>query len=141
MEALNYLLPHLLLKTVLENPNKIALHIDDQGFTYQLLYEDTMRLFEYMKMLGLKRGERVIIQAGNSYLSIVAFWAVLFCDAVPCIIDCDLAGTALITLIKNIEPAINVGYFITNEQFEIYAATGISFINELGERVLTPCAF
>ena len=134
----SYLLPHLLLKTVFAYSGKAALIIDDEHFTYQLLYEDINRFFDYLQVLGLSRNDRVIIQAGNSYMTIVAFWAVLFCEAIPCIIDIETTGDRLENMINSIQPKINIGYCISDTQFDIYMNAKINFINELCERIAKP---
>ncbi|SDF46756.1 Non-ribosomal peptide synthetase component E (peptide arylation enzyme) [Lentzea fradiae] len=55
----------------------------DGTFTYRELDERTDRMAAGLVALGLPRGAPVVVQAGNSAESVLAFYALLKCGAVP----------------------------------------------------------
>jgi|TARA_R110001592_G_scaffold176503_1_gene416081 amino acid adenylation domain-containing protein len=72
----------LLLQSFLENsareyPDKVALVVDQQRYTYQDLELQSNRLAQALLQRGLQRGERVAIHLENSLEATVAIFAVL----------------------------------------------------------------
>ncbi len=134
MKKNNYLLLHLFLESVLLYKDKVALIIDDEKISYQTLYNDCLSLIQKMKFTRFTRGDRTIIQAGNSYITVVAFWASIMCDCVPCIIDPELKDEALVKLIKTIDPVIIFFDMLSESQIKIIYSFQIDTINSLNDR-------
>ncbi len=105
---MRYLLPHIFINTVKNNKNKIALIIDQREYSYQEMYVDCLQLTYHLKYLGAVRHDRILIQAGNSYLTMIAFWSSLLCECVPCIVDSEIDLETLSELIKSIDPKMAV---------------------------------
>lgn len=84
------LLQQVLIHQVINRPSKVALVCNKNRYTYA----DIMQSIYYVKNLlidaGVKRGDRVVVQTGNTLETVVIFWAVLFADAVISIIADDL---------------------------------------------------
>lgn len=131
MDTMMYLLPHMMLKTMRTYPYKIGFIIDDVNYSYHAIYEDSMRMLNDMKKMGLVRFDRVLIQAGNTYLSLISFWAALFCDAVPCIIDSEISDENLMHMINNINPKIIVQHNCVDNKNASYDRDCIPRIHDI----------
>lgn len=96
-----YLLPMKLSLTAKQYPDKIAVQCGKGSVSYRALHDLSNRLADALKKLGIKRGDRVMIQLGNSVQSIIAFWAVLKADAIVSMIGLDVHGAKLLYLLKD----------------------------------------
>jgi len=72
----------LLLQSFLEqsahdNPDKVALIVDQNRYTYLELEQQSNRLAQALLQRGLERGDRVAIHLDNSPESVIAIFAVL----------------------------------------------------------------
>lgn len=120
MRNITYLLQHHFIHSALSKPNKTALIINYERYTYQEIYRDCLT-FKWDMQSKLSRGDRVLIQSGNTYLTIVAFWSALLLDAIPCIIDPETTDIALKNIIQKIDPAVIVFSQASERQYEVYA--------------------
>src|SRR5262249_12046007 len=68
-------------------PDKIALVCGSRQATYRAIDRDANRLAAALTRRGLKRGDRVIVFAGNSIETVIAVWGVLKADAIVSIIN------------------------------------------------------
>lgn len=108
MNDLSYLVQHHLIRSAKKNPNKTALIMNDCQYTYEKLYLDSVMLSNAFKKQSLSRHDRVLIQSGNSYLTLISFWAALMCDAIPCIIDPEISEKVVSSITNKIQPAISI---------------------------------
>lgn len=131
MTIYNYLLSNILIHTALLNPTKIALVMDNQSYSYQFIYNDCLRFSNYLKSSKVHRGDRIIIQSGNSYLTVIAFWSSLFCEAIPCVIDPEITSLKLKDLLININPVKAVVAQLSDQHCEIYKQCCIGVIADV----------
>ncbi|MCX7120551.1 MAG: class I adenylate-forming enzyme family protein [Gammaproteobacteria bacterium] len=130
-----YLLPHLFLKTVYQNKTKTALIIDDDYYSYWLIYEDCLRFVECIGLKSKKTNGRVIIIGGNNYITVVAFWATILLGFVPCVIDPEMNEQTLSAVIEKIDPCIVVFENITDSRFKLISDFGVDLISGVCERI------
>lgn len=104
----HYLAQHDLIRAVQHYPEKIAFIISDISYSYKDFYTDVLRLSNQFMHNGLLRGDRVVILDGNSYLAILGFYASLFCDAVPCMLDFEMDRNTLERVLISLKPKIGV---------------------------------
>lgn len=116
MKQYHFLLQHDFIDAVKHFPEKTALIINDHSFSYKKLYEDVLQFSHFLLEKQVMRSDRVVIQTGNSYFTILAFYAAIFCDAVPCIIDQYFPQAVIDALIASLSPK----YIISQEEvFEV----------------------
>ncbi|MDP1574038.1 MAG: class I adenylate-forming enzyme family protein [Coxiellaceae bacterium] len=108
MENYPFLLQHELINTAKLHPKKIALIIDNVNITYEAFFNEVLKFSAYLVECYLSRGDRVLIQSGNSYLTVVSFFSAIFCDAVPCVLDENLPIEILEKLIQSLQPKIAI---------------------------------
>src|SRR3989338_995936 len=120
MNHYHYLLQHEFIEICKNFSEKTALIINYHEFSYKKLYQDCLYQANFFKENGVLRGDRVIIQAGNSYLAIVSFWAALFCDAVPCIIDEVFDESVLENIVMTVEPRFAIVSDFKTSSYKIY---------------------
>jgi amino acid adenylation domain-containing protein len=68
-------------------PDKVALVCDGQRLTYRELDARSNALANALVRRGVTRGDRVLVFAGNSPETVIAFWAVLKANAVVSIVN------------------------------------------------------
>lgn len=139
MSSYHYLLQHEFSEIAKQNPEKTALIIDNKNVSYDCIYKDCLYLTPYFKLKGVSRGDRVWIQSGNTYLTIIAFWASLFCDAVPCIIDEGADRNTVSDLIESLTPALAVVAQCDDNLNCIFKDRGISLLDTID--VAIKCSF
>lgn len=110
MQSYSYLLPFVLFHAAEQSPNKTAVIIDRDYYSYQRIYKDSLAFSENIKIKKYKTTSRILILSGNSYLTIIAFWGSLLAEMVPCIVDADISNDVLDNIIKNINPC----FIVTN---------------------------
>lgn len=76
-----------LLASVQRNPEKIALVIEGQPYSYAQLLNAAMRLANAFKERGLQRGERVAIYMDNTWPCIVSIYGTLLAGGVFLIVN------------------------------------------------------
>lgn len=99
---------HDLMHAIKRHPDKIALIISEKSYSYLDIYQAVIAQSNSFHKMGLKRGDRVLILSGNTYLSIVSIYAALFCDAVPCVVDNSQDKNILQNILQSINPYICV---------------------------------
>ncbi|WP_088042942.1 AMP-binding protein [Bacillus sp. EAC] len=76
------LLPIYLKKTALKYPNKKALNFLGKEMTFNEIYIQSLRFANYLRNLGIKKGDRVAIMLPNSPQAVIAYYGILFADAI-----------------------------------------------------------
>lgn len=71
------------LKNAAENhPEKIAIHFMGKEFTYQWIYECSVKLASYLQELGIKKGDRVAIMLPNTPQAVISYYGILMAGGI-----------------------------------------------------------
>ena len=65
-----------------ENPSKVAIHFMGKDLTYQELYESSLRFANYLRSLGVEKGDRVAIMLPNCPQAVIAYYGTLYAGGV-----------------------------------------------------------
>ena len=65
-----------------ENPSKVAIHFMGKDLTYQELYESALRFANYLRSLGVEKGDRVAIMLPNCPQAVIAYYGTLYAGGV-----------------------------------------------------------
>jgi acyl-CoA synthetase (AMP-forming)/AMP-acid ligase II len=104
MNPNHHLLPAVLEIAAQRFPEKIALHHENNQYTYQKIYQDALLFSDYLHSKSTTPSERVLIKSGNSYLTVMAFWGALFAGFIPCVIDADADSATQEHILNKISP-------------------------------------
>ena len=74
----NVPLQSYLQETGTKYPDKIAIHFMGKDFTYHEVYMSSLKFANYLKKLGVKKGDRVAIMLPNTPQSVIAYYGILF---------------------------------------------------------------
>ena len=85
------LLSEVLINTAEQFPEKIALVLKNQRYSYRQLLLMACAMAKELKLHGLERGDRVVIKAENTLLTVVSIWATLLADGIFSTIAADLS--------------------------------------------------
>ena len=61
-----------------EVPNKIGLHFMGKEMTYKELYESAMKFANYLRSLGVEKGDRVAIMLPNCPQAVIAYYGTMY---------------------------------------------------------------
>lgn len=111
-----HLLQNLLINSARLYANKTALVFNKLEYSYQFILQSAQSFAEEMKQQGLKRGDRVVIQMGNSLETVIAFWAVLLADGVVSIIANDLSQEKVNYILHDADASIFISKLLINSQ-------------------------
>ncbi len=95
-----------LLNTVQRFSNAIGLKTPTEELSYSQIFKYIDKLSSYLYFLGVKKGDRVIISAGNSAFSIIAFWSTLRLGAIASIIHPKTSDANFQYIIKDAKPSV-----------------------------------
>lgn len=76
------LLPNYLKNTAKEYPNKKALNFLGKEMTFSELYTQSLRFANYLRNIGIKKGDRVAIMLPNCPQAVIAYYGILFVEAI-----------------------------------------------------------
>lgn len=76
------LLHETLLESVSRHPQKIVVEAAGKKYTYSDLYHASIELAEYLRLNGVKRGDRVAVYMDNTWECVVSVYAVLLIGGV-----------------------------------------------------------
>lgn len=62
--------------------NKVAVHFMGKELTYQEIYESALKFANYLRNLGIKKGDRVAIMLPNGPQSVIGYFGVLYAGAI-----------------------------------------------------------
>ncbi|MFT4415095.1 AMP-binding protein [Fredinandcohnia humi] len=71
-----------LKNTAQEFPQKIAIHFQGKELTFSEVYEESLKLGNYLVQLGLTKGDRVAIMLPNCPQGVIAYYGVLFAGGI-----------------------------------------------------------
>lgn len=72
----------LLTMTYEKYPNKIAIHFMGKDIIYRELYESSLKFANYLKQIGVEKGDRVAIMLPNCPQSVIAYFGVLYAGGI-----------------------------------------------------------
>lgn len=75
-------LPDTLRNTAQKYPDRVALHFMGFEMTFKQLYEAVLKLANYLRELGIEKGDRVAIMLPNTPQAVISFYGVLFAGGV-----------------------------------------------------------
>lgn len=71
------------LKNAADNyPKKMAIHFMGKEFTYQRIYESSIKLASYLQELGIKKGDRVAIMLPNIPQAVISYYGILMAGGI-----------------------------------------------------------
>lgn len=94
------------VNTVSKSPNKTAVVMDGQRYTYRALDSDIARLAGHLQALGVQPGDRVAIAMPNCWEFYLAYWATLRVGAILAPVNFRLGQTEMSYVFNNIEPKV-----------------------------------
>lgn len=71
-----------LKKTAESYPDKIAIHFMGKELTYKELYESSLKFADYLRKIGIQKGDRVAIMLPNTPQTVISFYGILFAGAI-----------------------------------------------------------
>lgn len=71
-----------LTKAYEKNPNKVAIHFMGRDLTYKEVYESSLKFANYLRSLGVEKGDRVAIMLPNTPQSVIAYYGTLYAGGV-----------------------------------------------------------
>lgn len=75
-------LQHYLKRAYDNSPNKTAIHFLGRNVSYSEFYRDSLKLANYLRSIGVAKGDRVAIMLPNCPQSAIAYFAILMCGAI-----------------------------------------------------------
>lgn len=71
-----------LKEAAIEYPSKTAIHFLGKKLTFQELYDQSLKMANYLKELGVKKGDRVSIMLPNCPQAVISYYGVLFAGGI-----------------------------------------------------------
>lgn len=72
----------LLTRAYKKNPGKIAIHFMGKELNYKELYESSLKFANYLKTLGVEKGDRVAIMLPNCPQAVIAYFGILYAGGI-----------------------------------------------------------
>ena len=73
---------HLLERSTSKYPDKTAIKVGRQEYTFQTISTKAHQLASYLQHSGVQRHDRVVVMLGNNVETVISFWAILKSGAV-----------------------------------------------------------
>lgn len=73
---------HFLTKAYEKNPNKVAIHFMGRDITYKELYESSLKFANYLRSLGVEKGDRVGIMLPNTPQAVIAYYGTMYAGGI-----------------------------------------------------------
>lgn len=78
----NITVEQLLTRTFKKYPNKCAIHFMGRELDYKELYESALKFANYLRFLGVEKGDRVSIMLPNCPQSVIAYYGTLYAGGI-----------------------------------------------------------
>lgn len=101
MQANN--LADILLHVVCKYPHNVAIKDTRQSFTYQQLYNRAAGAAQILHQHGVKPCDRIVCISKKNTESIIVFWGIVLCEAIPVMLDYDDGIHSNITKTKEVK--------------------------------------
>ena len=95
---------NFLEKSAQQDPDKIALVLDDQRISYRQINEMANRLAAWLLEQGVVTGDRIVLLLENGIEYIVSYYAVLKSGAVAAPLNSDLKADSLAAVLGELQP-------------------------------------
>lgn len=82
-------------------PDKTAVICANKHYSYSQIDKDSTALANCLINNGVVRGDRVVVQLGNTIESIISFWGILKANAIASIIAADLSAEKINYILKD----------------------------------------
>lgn len=63
-------------------PDKIAVHFMGKDISYEEIYESALKMANYLRAIGIQKGDRVAIMLPNCPQAVISYYGVLFAGAI-----------------------------------------------------------
>lgn len=73
---------NLLTRAYEKNPGKIAIHFMGKELNYKELYESSLKFANYLRGLGVEKGDRVAIMLPNCPQAVIAYFGILYAGGI-----------------------------------------------------------
>ncbi|OQP54230.1 hypothetical protein A4H97_22290 [Niastella yeongjuensis] len=97
-------LAELLSVVVQLYPDNIAIKDSKRSYTYGQLYDDALRIAQVFVQHGVEPRDRVVVISKKNTESLLVFWAVVFCEAIPVMLDHEDGLPANIIKAREVKP-------------------------------------
>ncbi|MEG0258953.1 MAG: long-chain-fatty-acid--CoA ligase [Lysinibacillus sp.] len=64
------------------NPSKVAIHFMGKDITYKELYESALKFANYLRSLGVEKGDRVAIMLPNTPQNVIGYYGAMYAGAI-----------------------------------------------------------
>lgn len=64
------------------DPNKVAIHFMGKDLTYKEVYESSLKFANYLRTLGVEKGDRVAIMLPNCPQAVIAYYGTLYAGGI-----------------------------------------------------------
>lgn len=95
-------------KTACQTPNKVALMNDKLRITYQGLVKHVNRTVNAFKRIGIKEGDRILIQIGNRMEFIYCYFAAMKIEAIIVPVNPTYTPKEIAYIVENAQPALYI---------------------------------
>ena len=99
-------LHYYLGRAAAQYPNKVAIFLGKQCFTYEQLNEKANQFANFLHSCDLSRGDRVVCATGNTYESVISFWGTLKAGGVISLVSNDITSDKLNYILRDTEASI-----------------------------------
>ena len=65
-----------------EVPNKVAIHFMGKELTYKEVYESALKFANYLRSLGVEKGDRVAVMLPNCPQAVIAYYGTLYAGGI-----------------------------------------------------------
>ena len=72
----------LLTRAYEQHPNKISVHFMGRDLTFKEVYESSLKFANYLRRLGVEKGDRVAIMLPNCPQAVIAYYGVLYAGGI-----------------------------------------------------------
>lgn len=106
-----------LLNQVKNFPDKPALVVEGQAYTYQQLHDDSSRLAFWLQQQGVQKGDRIAIYMENSFAAAVSIYAAIKLGAIFVVINHQIKSVKLEKILQDSEARVLVTQENLQQQF------------------------
>ncbi|WP_276483882.1 AMP-binding protein [Paraflavitalea pollutisoli] len=80
-------LADVLFQMAQECPDAIALKDSSGAYSYRQVWEQAQQVAAFLEMQGIRKDDRIVVFSRKNAASLICFWGVMFCEAIPVMLD------------------------------------------------------